>query len=190
VVLIFVGFVTVLLSDSLTRIFDLRTRFSAYLDSAAASEMTLAWLRRSTEGLIPDYVDGDARFQGKADAFSGITLAAPGTDPGIPHLISWRLVNNAGTRELRLENKVDRAPWVAVAAWPERTGHFDYDGGDGRFVTEWPPAMVSPQTPQLPRLIRVVIGGGAEGWSAILVPFGPRLGRVRSDNIQRSVLPQ
>jgi hypothetical protein len=190
VVLIFTALVTMLLTESLARVFDLRTRFAAYLDSAAASEMTLSWLRRSAEALVPDYPDGDSRFQGKAMEFTGITLAAPGTDPGIPHAFGWRLTFNNTTRELRLENRVDRGSWVAVAAWPERTGHFDYDGGDGHWVQDWPPAMSVPDTPQLPRLIRVVIGGGADAWSAILVPNGQRLARPRNDNLQRSIIGQ
>lgn len=190
VVLIFVGIVTAVLTDSLTRVFELRTRFAAYLDSAAASQMTLSWLRRSTESLIPDYPEGEGRFHGTAVEFSGISLAAPGADPGIPHGISWRLLNNVQNHELRLETRVDRRPWVAVAAWPELSGRFDYDGGDGRWVPEWPPALVTQNSPQIPRLIRVVIGSSADGWSAILAPFGPRMARVRNDNLLRSILPQ
>jgi hypothetical protein len=190
VVLIFTALVTMLLTESLARVFDLRTRFAAYLDSAAASEMTLSWLRRSTEALVADYPDGDSRFQGSAAAFSGITLAAPGTDPGIPHAFGWRLTLNNTTRELRLENRLDRGGWVAVAAWPERTGRFEYDGGDGRWVADWPPALSGPNIPQLPRLIRMVIGSGSDTWSAILVPNGQRLARQRNDNQQRSIIGQ
>jgi hypothetical protein len=190
VVLIFTALVTMLLTESLARVFDMRTRFAAYLDAAAASEMTLSWLRHSTEALIADFVDGDSRFQGTATAFSGITLAAPGTDPGSPHAFAWRLTSNAATKELRLESRVDQGAWVAVAAWPQLTGRFDYDGGDGHWVQQWPPAMTTPTTPQLPRLIRIAIGTAADGWSAILVPNGQRVARQRNDNVQRSIIGQ
>jgi hypothetical protein len=35
-----------------------------------------------------------------------------------------------------------------------------------------------------------MIGAGADSWSAILVPYGQRLARQRTDNLQQSILPQ
>lgn len=190
VVLMIVGFTASILTDSLSRVFDLRTRLAAYLDAAASSRMTLNWLRRSVAGLMPDFVDGSIRFRGTAAEFSGITLSAPGADPGVPQRVAWRLAPDAGTKGVRLETQVADGPWVGVAAWPEKAGRLSYDGGDGQWVEEWPPTFATPTTPQIPRYIRIVIGAGADAWSTTLASSGPREARERTGDIARSVIGQ
>lgn len=190
VVLMIVGFATAVLTDSLARVFDLRTRLASYLDAAASSRMTLNWLRRSVSGLIPDFVDGTTRFRGTATEFSGISLTGPGADPGIPQRVAWRLVPDQAIRGVRLEVQLAETPWVVVSAWPERTGRFSYDGGDGQWVEEWPPALAAPTAPQIPRFIRVVVGTGADSWSTLLASEGSRESKERTGDIARSVLSQ
>lgn len=188
VVLMIVAFAATILTDSLSRIFDLRTRLASYLDAAASSRMTLNWLRRSVSGLLPDFADGTIRFLGTATEFSGISLSGPGADPGVPQRVAWRLRPEATTRGVRLETQVGSGPWVAVAAWPEKTGRLSYDGGDGQWVEEWPPSFATPTTPQIPRYIRIVIGSGADAWSTTLASEGPRESKERTGDIARSVL--
>lgn len=190
VVLMIVGFAATILTDSLARVFDLRTRLAAYLDASASSRMTLAWLRRSVSGLVPDFVDGSTRFRGTANEFSGISLTGPGASPGIPLRVAWRLAPEPATKGVRLETREGEAAWVAVAAWPEKNGRFSYDGGDGDWVEEWPPTFATPTTPQLPRYIRIVVGTGPDAWSTTLAPVGPRESKERTGDIAKSVIGQ
>lgn len=202
VVVLLIGLVAAVVTESLTRVLDLRTRLAVYLDSATSSRMTLNWLRRSAAGLVPDFVDGEDRFRGTSTEFTGISITAPGYDIGIPQRVSWRLAPNPAVRGVTLSTRIGNGPWVAVAEWPDRTGRFAYDGGNGEWVGEWPPALgqaapigaiVIPgqqTTPQIPRFIRVEIGSAENNWSAILVSDGPREGRQRVGDFARSVIQQ
>ena len=195
-----VGLVSAVVTDSLTRVLDLRTRLAVYLDSAASSRMTLNWLRRSVAGLVPDFVDGTDRFRGTATEFTGISITAPGYDIGVPQSVSWRLAPNTTIRGVTLSARIGDGAWVGVAEWPDRTGRFSYDGGDGQWLSEWPPALAQsgplggivlpgrPMTPQIPRFIRVEVGTAANSWSAVLTSDGSREGRQRTGDIARSVI--
>ena len=182
--MIIVGMVAALSIDSLSRIFDLRARLSAYLDAATASRMTVSWLRRSTTNLVPDLATSPNRFKGTAAEFSGITLAPLGEEAGVPTAITWRLAPDAQTRGVRLDYRTGTANWVTVAAWPERSGSFTYDGGDGRWVNEWPPPLQSPNLPQIPRYIRVIVGKDASAWSVVMSPVGSLEARQPAANIR------
>ncbi len=200
VVLMLVGLVSAVVTDSLTRVLDLRTRLAVYLDSAASSRMTLNWLRRSVAGLVPDFIDGTDRFRGTAAEFTGISITAPGYDIGVPQRVSWRLAPNAAIRGVTLSTRIGDGQWVGVAEWPDRIGRFAYDGGDGQWAAEWPPALAQSAplgritlpgqstTPQIPRFIRVEVGTAANNWSAILTSDGSRDGRQRTGDIARSVI--
>lgn len=184
VVLIIVGMVAAISVDSLSRVFDLRARLSAYLDAATASRMTMNWLRRSTTNLVSDLATSPNRFRGTASEFSGITLAPLGEESGIPTATTWRFTPDSQTRGVRLEYRTGSANWVTVASWPERTGSFTYDGGDGQWVSEWPPAFQSPTLPQIPRYIRVMVGRGSDAWSIVMSPVGNLAARQPTANIR------
>lgn len=202
VVVLLVGLVSAVVTDSLTRVLDLRSRLASYLDSATSSRMTLNWLRRSAAGLVPDYIDGEDRFRGTPTEFTGISITAPGYDIGIPQRVSWRLLPNPAVKGVTLSTRLGEGPWVAVAEWPDRTGRFAYEGGDGQWVGEWPPAMgnvarlgaiIIPGqqvAPQIPRFIRVEVSNAESNWSAILVSDGPREGRQRTGDMAKSILQQ
>jgi hypothetical protein len=146
--------------------------------------MTVNWLRRSTTNLVPDLATSPNRFRGTAAEFSGITLAPLGEESGVPTAISWRLQPDAPTRGVRLEYRTGPANWVTVAAWPERTGSFTYDGGDGQWVNEWPPPLQSPTLPQIPRYIRIIVGRDANAWSVVMSPVGSLEARQPVANIR------
>lgn len=184
VVLVIVGMVAAISIDSLSRVFDLRARLSAYLDAATASRMTTNWLRRSTTNLVPDLATSPNRFRGTASQFSGVTLAPLGEGSGTPTAIAWRLNPDAATRGVRLEYQTGAANWVTVAAWPERTGAFTYDGGDGQWVNEWPPPFQAPNALQIPRYIRAVVGRGTDTWSIVMSPVGSLEARPPAANIR------
>lgn len=180
VVLVLVSLISVLMLQGLAYTLQLRTRFLVVLDDLQTGLLQAYWFRSTTEGLITDYKDGKNVFQGTAETFSGLTLAALDGLPGVPLPFAWEIQQIGEETRLIYRNQHQEV-WE-IGHWFGVEGEFQYRAGDGKWYTEWPPKF-GLEPPQLPSMI--VFNGKRRQtpitWIVKLVDFNKGRVDVRED---------
>jgi|HubBroStandDraft_1064217.scaffolds.fasta_scaffold00076_20 prepilin-type N-terminal cleavage/methylation domain-containing protein len=153
VVLIIVGLVAATLFEALSRLNDVRGRLGPFLGTSEREALENSWFRTAVNDIIPDKALAKNVFSGKANSFSGLTMAPLSGDPGGPSPFKWELVYD-GMRDrtvLRFTG-YDQKP-QDVRDWRGSKADFAYLGADLTWHDSWPPGL--QKVKQLPLAIRL-----------------------------------
>ncbi|EDN65723.1 conserved hypothetical protein [Beggiatoa sp. PS] len=150
VVLFIVSLISTLLLEGFTHVLHLRSRFLVQLDNSQKGAIQEYWFQSTTTGIVTDYYKGEHIFKGNEQEFSGLTLMALDAMPGVPTSFAWQLKYTDGIMKLGYKNS--QGEYWEVAHWFSQQGHFQYQGEEGEWHDQWPPAF-GLQTKQIPRLI-------------------------------------
>ncbi len=150
VVLILVAFISTLILQGFSFIFQLRSRFLLQLDDLQQGTIQEHWFRSSTAAIVTDYHDGEHIFKGEERELSGLTLVALDAMIGIPTSFAWQLKYEEGNMVLWYKNA--KGEYWEVARWINDEGYFRYMAKNGEWYTQWPPKFGANQ-PQIPRAI-------------------------------------
>ncbi len=88
-VLAMTAMISVLLFDGVGGLYRLRAAVEREADAAETDLLVYSWWRESVRGLVQDYRDGEHRFQGTPQRFSGLTLSPLHDAPGAPRPFGW-----------------------------------------------------------------------------------------------------
>ena len=180
VVLIIVAMSSSVLYQALERAFRLQQRFGTELLREQEGQMAAGWYRQTVQGLYPDFPDGQSRFQGREEEFSGLSSNALGADYGVPTAVTWRLRSDSakGTTELLY---VEAGRETPILTWRARGARFVYIDSAQAAYASWPPPFGVPE--QLPSQIHLLGADSADAISLIATPMGPRksLPRLQSE---------
>ena len=148
VVLVLVAFVSTLILQGFSFIFQLRSRFLVQLDDLQRGAIQEHWFRSSTAAIVTDYRDGEHIFKGEEREFSGLTLVALDAMMGAPTAFAWQLKYTGGSMVLRYQNS--KGEYWEVARWLGEEGYFRYMAKDGEWHSQWPPkfGLISAQIPR------------------------------------------
>lgn len=176
VVFVIVGLLSVLIFEGFVYVLSLKNRFVTQAELLQQGTLRRQWFMHSVGGLTADLPSLKRhRFRGAAAGFSGLSMAVLTAPPGVPTVISWRLVSEAGDSSLQYSSR-DHG-WWTVLRWPGGNTGFRYLGDDSRWYSRWPPQN-SNSSLQLPAAIAVSIeqGGYRQVW--ISAPVGARQPRA------------
>lgn len=98
-------------------------------------------------GLIPDYRDSPQQFRGQARTLAGQTLRPLLSPPGAPTPFSMTLDYDAGKNLTTLVYEETGRPKASLAQWPGNGQTFKYRDVSGPWLSAWPPAAATSQTP-------------------------------------------
>lgn len=182
VVLVIVALVSTLLTQTLTQVFQLETRFGRELVKNREEAMLIDWFRLSVQGVQPDTADGAHAFKGGANSFSALTTNALGANYGPPTPITWTISENAPEGWSALEYK-DTPHTSGLLTWSGE-GRFSYIDAKGNMHDQWPPASMEPW-PQIPAAI--LLRRGEE--VVMATPRGPYATRPRPTDLFRTQQP-
>ena len=133
-------------------------RYEAVRDRHGATRQAMLrqhWFVVSVRGLVPYDVDS-RRFVGVADGFTGVTLAPLNAEPGLPVLVRWRIVEDAGSRTVHyLEDGGAATSWTVLASDADLA--FEYRDMAQGWHDRWP-LQDAPEQPA-PTGVRLLQGG-------------------------------
>jgi prepilin-type N-terminal cleavage/methylation domain-containing protein len=113
------------------------------------------------EGLVPDFDDGDDKFEGVEGRVSGLTLKPLLRREGRPTRFAINLLYDESSNLNTLVYQEGNDPVVTLSSWEGGQARFRYIGVDGEWVESWPQKSAPIQLgviteirpPQLPDLI-------------------------------------
>lgn len=155
VVLTLVAAIAGLFLDPIARVYDLRSRLTAFIDKAADNILPPSWFQKTVKGL---YV-GEEKFEGTAKRFSGETIASFDEMQGVPMPFAWEIEHNTDTDISHLSYVNAEEEPSPVLVWKGDSGQFTYyDPKDEKWVDEWQSSpFVKKDEYRLPTLIRFEI---------------------------------
>ncbi|MGA8398608.1 MAG: prepilin-type N-terminal cleavage/methylation domain-containing protein [Stellaceae bacterium] len=171
VVLVIVALISGVLLTAFDRILDIRLRLATFLDGVEAPTLVADWFRSTVGGLVADTRTGAGHFTGDAHHLTGLTLAPLDAAAGVPTVITWEVVFDAGAgrTHLRYRDRNDRT--MDIASWPGDVGGLRYCGPDFVCRDKWPP---DKEASELPLLIRLDAVKGDEPWPILAAPRADR----------------
>lgn len=156
VVLVITSLVTTILMQGLSVVLGTKLRFSSVLSGIEERGLQHSIITSPLRGLIPDYDDGNRRFNGDSKRIRGLTLYPLQGISGAPTSFTLSIDYNSSenaTEMTYLERGYDA---LRLVQWPGNTGEFSYRGREGQWVKNWPPA--GDDFLQAPRTIRIETG--------------------------------
>lgn len=188
VVLIIVGFASVLLTQGLGQIFTARARLGPFIDQSEDASRIGIWFRQVAGGVMPDTLGGANVFTGTDSIVQGLTVMPMGAVSGAPTPFRMELATaSPGSSALRISSY--GGPTIDLFTWRDdepgaNSVRFSYFDGT-QWVDHWPLAdseqrfkqplgsIVNIQPPQLPKLIRLDAILGGRPWVLVAAPHGP-----------------
>lgn len=178
VVLLIAGMALALTTQALGQYQRAHARVSAAAQAGREYRLAESWLRGAIAGLIAvedNRLPGastwrrdeekPAVFAGRSDGFHGMTLSPVLAGQGIPTRQSWRIVRAATGKDV-LE-LVEGDATLSLPMPGDGPLRFHYLDEKGRSHPQWPPAQGA--WPQLPAVVALDLGPGAQGRGATLV---------------------
>lgn len=168
VVLVIAGLVSTVLTQALSQIYKLHSRFSLAIYNSQQTAMELDWYRQIIQGLQADYDNGQDSFFGKANTLNGLT-----TTPAS--------LNYGATTRFRLELEYDRSSNLTMLnysegekkqkllSWAGKNVKFSYIDQGGEPHETWPPALG-----KWPKLPKTILLQASDGFMPYLVAATPR----------------
>jgi len=156
VVLVITSLVTTILMQGLSIVLGTKLRFSSVLSGIEERGLQQSIITSPLRGLIPDYDDGDSRFDGDDRRIRGLTLYPLQGISGAPTSFTLSIDYNSAedaTEITYLEQGYDA---LTLVQWPGGIGEFSYRGREGQWFSNWPP--VGDDFLQAPRTIRIQTG--------------------------------
>lgn len=171
VVLLLTGMVAAILFQGLGQVLRIEARRSTQLHASRQGEMHAQWFRQCVNGLLPEYPDGENRFQGTARELRGRSLfpLEAASEAVLPIRWQLRFDPRSGRTQLRYGG-VDDGP--VVLSWQGNSGRFVYFDGEGGAHDSWPP--FSGTWPQLPASVLLDNGSRDEPLVVVAAPRGPQ----------------
>lgn len=138
VALVITALASVLLMQGLSQALMLRERVIEHTQFQREDILRRAWFTDSVNALIADLPRIDRhRFEGSAEGFRGLTLAALQEPPGVPVSIGWSLEQETDIFHLYYQQP-DRDRQRAWS-WRADSARFSYFDPQQGWVPEWPP---------------------------------------------------
>ncbi len=157
VVFVMVGLISVLLLEGYVYVLSLRGRFVAQTEFLQQGILKRQWFVQSVQGLIADIPSLKRHdFQGQPTEFSGLSTAALTQLPGVPAVVSWRLISRGDSSFLQYRSRVHG--WWTVLQWPGsiNSGFRYWSSSNDQWYSRWPPRVGKLDEP-LPAAIAVSV---------------------------------
>lgn len=171
VVLVIVALISGVLLSAFDRILDIRLRLATFLDGVEAPTLVADWFRSTVDGLVADTRTGAGHFNGDAHHLTGLTLAPLDGAAGVPTVMVWEVVYDAGAGRTHLRYRDRNDHTMDIASWPGDLGDLRYCGADFVCRDRWPP---DKDASELPLLIRLDAIKGDAPWPILAAPRADR----------------
>lgn len=151
--LVISGMAAALLTDALFRAFDARARLQLVAQRSEEIDLVSEWWRDTVEATVEPRADRAGLFRGRADGFSGLTLAPLDDAFGAAQPYAWRFAEDGDGSLLIYEGR-DGAPLTVMRF--EGRARFSYWSAQDGWHDVWPP-QARPEERRPPLMVAAVV---------------------------------
>ena len=118
VVLMIVGFASVLLTQGLGQIFTARARLGPFIDQSEDAARIGTWFRQVVGGTLPDTLGGSNIFAGNTTTIQGLSDMPMGAAAGVSPAGGYATGDSA--LRAAIGTTIDQTAWVVLDVYPRR----------------------------------------------------------------------